>query len=528
MNDKLIRRLRNPLAVVLFVGVLAGGSVLRAEPDKTLPDFVVRELRHLEETYRILDITAEKVWSGWTTYRDVPFLLKYPNDLQVLIGHPNPPAPFEKVPGLAVEGKDVYADFSRISTAGVAYPLIAGGGPLPFGTDKDGNPLMTVHMNFMSTDILKKGGYGIVPMPFCVELQILCYIHELFHCFQPGRVQTERVGNLMINPDAAYALYSTIEGKALVNAYRTAEAKEAEAFIRDFLAARMLKRKLGVPEMQRKQESMDDVMEGTAVYSEVRTLEILSEGFTTKMDLSKDPYYSGFRNAKALLAAHLEQLGRSAEVIYDVKGKCYDYGCYQALLLQRYEPAWQAAFSRGPSTLDGQLAERFPVEEKDLPVYEQRFRELYGFEAIKARSDAAIKERDDAYRSLKDRRGKVYIVSFKEIGAYESQLLPDASPYALGLIHMHMKGLPAIRLDQTELSAVSVPVEGNQLHYLKIVDTAPKAGNPAYTVSGRSQGNSVYADAVITTPLFTLKTPLVRVEESKGRIKFIVLPVLQR
>ena len=93
---------------------------------------------------------------------------------------------------------------------------------------------------------------------------------------------------------------------------------------------------------------------------------------------------------------------------------------------------------------------------------------------------------------------------------------------------MHMKGLPAIRLDQTELSAISVPVEGNQLHYFKIVDTAPKAGSPAYTVSGRSQGNSVYADAVITTPLFTLRTPLVRIEETKGRIKFMVLPVLQK
>lgn len=528
MNANPFRKFLKPLLLAALVAVVAAGSILRADPPKTLPDFVVRELTHLEETYRVLDVAAEKVWSGWTTYRDIPFLLKYPNDLQVLVGHANPPAPFEKVPGLTVEDKEVYADFSQVNTAALSYPLMAGGGPLPFGRDKDGTPQTTVHMNFMSTDILKKGGYGIVPVPFCVELQILCYIHELFHCFQPGHVQTEPVGNLMINPDAAYTLYSTIEGKALVNAYRAADAKEAEAFIRDFLAARMLKRNLSVPEMQRKQESMDDVMEGTAVYSEVRTLEILSGGYTTKLDLSKDPYYSGFRNAKAILAAHLEQLGRSAEVVYDVKGKCYDYGCYQALLLQRYEPDWQAAFSQGPSTLDGKLAKRFPVEDKDLPHFERRFRELYGFEAFKARSDAAIKERDDAYRSLKDRKGQAYIVSFKEIGVYESQLLPDASPYALGLIHMYMKGLPAIRADQTELSAIPVPVEGNQLHYLKIVDTAPKAGSPAYRVSGRSQGNSVYADAVITTPLFTLKTPLVRVEESKGRIKFVVLPVLQK
>ena len=314
MNRIPFRQLIRSLVVPSVFVFLAGGPFLGAVPDRTLPDFVVRELTHLEETYRVLDITAGKVWAGWTTYRDVPFLLKYPNNLQVLVGHPNPPAPFEKLSGLAVEDKEVYADFSQVNTASVAYPLMAGGGPLPFGTDKEGNPVMTVNMDFRSTDILKKGGYGVVPMPFCVELQILCYIHELFHCFQTDHVRTELVGNLLFNPDAPYALYSTLEGRALVNAYQASDPKESEACIRDFLAARTLKRKLSMPEMQQKQESMDDVMEGTAVYSEVRTLEILSEGYATKLDLSKDPYYSGFRNAKDILAAHLEQLRRSSDI----------------------------------------------------------------------------------------------------------------------------------------------------------------------------------------------------------------------
>jgi hypothetical protein len=93
---------------------------------------------------------------------------------------------------------------------------------------------------------------------------------------------------------------------------------------------------------------------------------------------------------------------------------------------------------------------------------------------------------------------------------------------------MYMRGLPAVRIDGTEISPISVPVEGNHLHYFKVVDTAPKPGAPPYTVSGHPAGDSIYENAVITTPLFTLRTPLVRIEETKDRIKFAILPVLRK
>ena len=488
MNRIPFRQLIRSLVVPSVFVFLAGGPFLGAVPDRTLPDFVVRELTHLEETYRVLDITAGKVWSGWTNYRDLPFLLKYPNNLQVLVGHPNPPAPFEKISGLAVEDKEVYADFSQVNTASVAYPLMAGGGPLPFGTDKEGNPVMTVNMDFRSTDILKKGGYGVVPMPFCVELQILCYIHELFHCFQTDHVRTELVGNLLFNPDAPFALYSTLEGRALVNAYQASDPKESEACIRDFLAARTLKRKLSMPEMQQKQESMDDVMEGTAVYSEVRTLEILSEGYATKLDLSKDrllfriPERQGHprRPSGTAEALRRRDLRRQGEMLR------------LRMLPGAPPPAIRSRLAGGllQGALDpGRGAGQEVPGRRQGPVPLTSSGSGSSTDTMPSRPGATTpSERDDAYRALMGRRGTAYIISFKEIGPTKARLAPTPPPYGLGLIHMYMKGLPAVRLDETEISPISVPVEGNQLALLQGRGYGPEGGRSGLHGERASRG----------------------------------------
>jgi hypothetical protein len=90
-----------------------------------------------------------------------------------------------------------------------------------------------------------------------------------------------------------------------------------------------------------------------------------------------------------------------------------------------------------------------------------------------------------------------------------------------------MKGVPAAVAGNSRIGAIKVPVEGNQLYYLKIVDTAPKTGEAPYRVEGRSRGEGVWEDAKITTPVFTIETPLVRIEETPARVKFVCLPVLK-
>ncbi len=74
------------------------------------------------------------------------------------------------------------------------------------------------------------------------ENQILINIHELFHCFQRG-VYHYRFGNLQINTDVDYAVWSEVEGLALEKALLAPDPAEARTRTADFLAARRLNRR---------------------------------------------------------------------------------------------------------------------------------------------------------------------------------------------------------------------------------------------------------------------------------------------
>ncbi len=220
--------------------------------------------------------------------------------------------------------------------------------------------------------------------PFRAERTILILVHELFHCFQTDAVQIA-YGNLSYNADAEYALYSSIEGLALDAAYRESDPVKARAFLKDFLLARELKRR-SMSDRQAREESSDDVREGTAVYSEVRTLEILRDGFKPGLSAADDSFYGGFKGIDGLFRDYAERLKTSAEDLFDTKGKCYTYGCFQALLLQRHFPGWQEPFAREPRLLDEELGKRMALTGEDRAKAEKRFKAVYGFAALKAKT----------------------------------------------------------------------------------------------------------------------------------------------
>jgi hypothetical protein len=285
--------------ITLVLGVAAapaaGPASTAGQTPAALPPVVVNELKVLEETYRLLDVVAQKVWPGWTGYRDLPFLFEFENQLQVLVGHPNPPAPFAVVPGLTIGAHAVAADRSKMSAVKVEPPLIAGGGPNNFGTTADGTPVYTVRISVRSA---RSSGDAQDEdrQPPRTEEKVLIYLHELFHCFQRGRIQP-RFGNLQFNPDADYATWSQIEGLALERAYKAADAATARERIKEFTVARALKRQ-SMTDLQRNEESADDVREGTATYAQLRALEVIKPGgFTPGLTTAEDPYYHGFAQA---------------------------------------------------------------------------------------------------------------------------------------------------------------------------------------------------------------------------------------
>ena len=501
--------------------VLAFAAAPTAGPaPAALSPVVVNELKALEETYRLLDAVAQKVWPEWTGYRDVPFLFEFENQLQVLVGHPNPPATFEVVPGLTIGAHAVAADRSKMSAVKVEPPLIVGGGPNNFGTTVDGTPAYTVRISVRS---VRSAGDARTEdqQPPRTEEKVLLYLHELFHCFQRGRIQP-RFGNLQFNPDAAFATWSQIEGLALERAYKAADAATAREHIKEFTVARALKRQ-SMTDLQRNEESADDVREGTATYTQLRALEIIKSGdFKPGLTNAEDPYYHGFAEADRIIASYAQRLAKAAAKHEDPKMKCYDYGSVQCALAERLVPGWQQQVEQG-NAIDAVLANAIPVADTERADIERRLRGDYPYEDVRGGATAFTQARDTAYQTISSRQGRVYIVDLKPVRQYVEGLAGMAGAYRLGLLTLFPAGYPGFTLDAVEMSPVQVPCNTDQLFYVRAVDTESRSRKQALTVTGQRQPDGTYVDAVVTTPLFTLKAPKVRIVETGNRVKIQVL-----
>ena len=511
---------RRLTAVSATLLVLFAADPHAGQSPAPLSPVVVSELKVLEETYLVLDAVAQKVWPGWTGYRDLPFLFEFENQLRVLVGHPNPPATFEIVPGLTIGGHAVAADRSKMSAVKVEPPLIAGGGPNNFGTAADGTPVYTVRINVRSA---RSAGDAQADdqQPPRTEDKVLVYLHELFHCFQRGRIQPQ-FGNLQFNADADFATWSQIEGLALERAYRAADAATARERIKEFTVARALKRQ-SMTELQRNEESADDIREGTATYAQLRALEITkSGGFTPGMTTADDPYYHGFAEADRIIESYAERLAKSAAKHEDPKMKCYDYGSFQCALAERLVPGWQQQVEKG-KPMDAVLAGAVPVADTERAAIERRLRSDYPYEDVRRGAAAFTDARDTAYRTISSRQGRVYIVDLKPVRQYMDGLAGRAGAYRLGLLTLFPAGYPGFTLDAVELSPVKVPCNTDQLFYFRAVDVESRSRKQPFTVTGERRADGSYADAVVTTPLFTLKAPRVRIVESGNRVKIQVL-----
>jgi hypothetical protein len=554
MKKKIDKR----IGTLLLAFFITTSLPLFAQP--TLPDYMKVDLKRIEETWNVLDQYAEKIWPGWKNYAAVPFRLHYPNGVQLLIGHPSPTDGFELVPGIEPRGKKVYVDRRNEIPLKLEQPLGGGGGILPFGKD---TVVQTVDLRMGPISLeepkkeAKKGGEEEEEEALPKELrtaserQILTNIHELFHCFQ-REVYKYRYGNLRANTDANYAIYAEIEGLALEKAYLETDSDEAKEYLKDFLAARMLKRR-SLTEEEQNQESEDDLMEGTAVYSEAMSLELMKKGYRALVTKEEDPYFLGFKDIDQYLKEKLDSLKSSGEESMDARMKCYAYGCFQALLLTRYFPGWQTDFFKKNKFMDEVIGESLGVTKEGKEEVGSRLKDRYPIGEITARHTKQIQKRDDALKMIEGRRGRVYIINFKPTQEY---LLPTSAGevYRVGLINIFPDGIERIKIQDVVFEGRKTPIIQDQLYYVKWVDTEAKegargeakegarevakaggkqgarAGAPAgvpekgYRLSySRKEGEDIYYDAEFTTKGFTLKAPKIQVKDIPAFVKVTVV-----
>ncbi|MFH0762059.1 MAG: hypothetical protein V2A67_11205 [Bacteroidota bacterium] len=493
-------------------------SGAQTQSDYTLPKPVMIELNRLDEAYLILDQFAEKVWTGWDDYLNFPFLMTFQDGLRVLVGHPNPPEGFIPYPQLTIHDLSVCIDTSKLNNFPVHQPLQCGGGVLPYGTDKNNQPVTIVDLNLISATDDPAGKTEYLD----AEYHILVFIHELMHCYQ-ARIMPQMFGNLSLNPDLKHALYSEIEGLALQRAFEQDSPEKAIPFLKDFCVARSFKYQ-GMDESEINQARCDEFREGEAVYSEVTILQNIKNGFKSNLTAEMDPGYQRFKDIDRYLNKYINRLKENSGKTLEIYQKNYDYGCFEALMLQKYFPEWQKKIEAG-SWLDPVLRERLEISKQDSLLSLERFRDNYQIDDLKNKHEKIINGRNETYRSFISRKGQVYVINFKPIKQYLPGLADKTKPtYKLGLMEMFPEGTGPVKFDGIVLDMKPVPTEINQLYYFKVVDTNPGKSKKNYAIEYQSQNESgTYTNVTITTPLFTLKAPKVMIRERGNRIKIIVL-----
>jgi len=504
------------IAGLLFTLIIPRQVISQSKTEYILPLPVQTELTRLDEAYTILDQFSEKVWTGWNDYLNFPFLMTFQNGLRVLIGHPAPPEGFVLYPQCKVHGSQVYIDTAKLNDYPVQLPLRCGGGVYGgYGTFNN-KPVTIVDLRLTNVPKGEKGNYD------SAENHILVFIHELMHCYQP-RIMKNEYGNLDLNPDLNYSLYSEIEGMALAQAFEQGSVEGSLPFLRDFCIARSYKYQ-GMNEDELLSSRCDEFREGEAQYSEVTILQCLKNGFKSCPSVSQDPEYTRYENIGKYLDKYLKRLHDNSGKTLELYEKNYDFGCFEALLLQQNFPGWQKDIESG-AWLDPVMRSRLAITASDSLRSLKRFIDIYHIEDLRNKHGKIIDQRNESYRKFTALKGQTYVISFKPIKQYLTETVDKAKTgFKLGLMEMYPKGIGTISFDGISVNMSEVPVEINQLYFVKVVDPKPKKSGKSYSIEYQSKDEKgVYINVTVTTPMFTLKAPKVEIRESGNRVKFIVL-----
>jgi len=411
----------------------------------------------------------------------------------------------------------VFIDNTEQNDLKLELPLQLGGGLLYEGKVNN-KAVWLMNMKLTKKERAEEGDEILMS----AESHIVVFLHELMHGYQQDHFNIN-YGNLRINPDENFAIYSTLEGMALNQALEAKDEEEERKCLIDFCIARQYKNE-GLTEREKKESAADESREGQAVFVELMCIKALGNGFNSIPEIKSDPDYHYFQQTEELLKRYQDRLKTYTGKILEIYEKNYQYGSYQGLFLYRNFSNWHKEIEAGTSFAEV-LQSRLNISNIDSLLALSRFQDLYNFDEVSDNARKIISTRNNTYRLFSEMKGVSYIINFRRIEQWVDRLANDSiNRYELGLLTMYPKGLGDFEFDNISLKMnKGVPVAVEQLFHIKMVDEKPRKLKPSYTLSSDYlDDDGIHHNAIIHTPLFDLKVPKVSIAESKKRIKFIV------
>ena len=559
-------------AAVVLAGRFPLLSQTRLEP------YLELELKRVEETYRLMDKYAQTIWPGWNNYMEIEFQVQYPNLVFLLIGprFDNVPDGYELVPDRTFRGKKIYINRKEELPVKIQPPLSGGGGGgLTIRIHlRDGEVTQEQADKAIADNLVKKDP-AFEPMASS-DREILLYVHEFFHGYQmramksrkemtarreaaekaraelarlektdPEKARAEKAkaeksgqpGKAANRPvmddrdregqgfeaNTEYSTYSSIEAMALLNAYDEKDKAKALESLKDYSVARGIKHSKYMPAEDAEEEAATTLSEGTAVYSNTKmAMLIRDKKYKPAMGPKDDPFFYNFSYMTQNIYSNTKGsiLGLQKSTL-DTLGKCYTYGVYQCLLLDRFFPGWKKGFFEGGQTLDQVLASKLKITDGEKAVVAERLKAKYGYDKLYAEHAAVINDRDEIRNIVKSRKGRTYIVDFQKTREFLSpQGRENGRDVTVGVSGYFVNGIEDYVFGDVVMTTWNTPIHKPFLYTLEWTDTEVKPDEKNYTFYYGKKDGDVYKDVFFTTPGFTLKAPEVTIKEDKEKNLF--------
>lgn len=350
-----------------------GAAVVSAMINRSLPtgSQVVdrlsdQEKARLAEVFHLRQTLGDTVWPGWGQ-ADIPVIL-YNEEYAFLVGYPDPPSgwakvpgrdrrggPWEMVPNDTFEGRPYYRQrLPAPDATPEAFTVLVGEQWVASMSTREWARISL--MNQIREDLLpllkQIFPYRLALGVYSSDRHIIAVLHESFHAYA-GMVAPERMAEAEMaarRDEARYpwddpALQNAwqVELDLLARALHATSDEEAAELTRQFLAQRAQRREghnLSVASVD--YERQREWLEGLAKYVELVVCREAATGpdYEPSSALADDPDFEGYATFERRWFQEVGQMRRMADDEGDGRF-CYS-GIAQAVLLDRLLPGWRS------------------------------------------------------------------------------------------------------------------------------------------------------------------------------------------
>lgn len=333
--------------VILVALVLLAAAPAGAQEDSSAT-LTETEQAHLAIAWHLLTTDGGTAWPGLGASAP-PYLVRK-GDYEFLVGHPDPPPDFTRMPGLSVAGAPVYRLDGHLT-------------PRPVATSWQVGELWSVAVPVRDDlQALLDDMLGPETVELTDETYVRTLLHEALHAHQlntlggPGSLPGFTAGPSSMDwleamsdaeLDALNAGHAA-EGEALVAALEAETDDDARAAVAAFLQLRAEHRTNAAPDLVAYERAIEWT-EGPARYVEVALARRAGE-----IDLATETGYPiAFSPPGETWAGFLDQVADPGAIPGSIRERYAALGAAQAFVLDRLLPGWQ----------DRLLVEGVPVED---------------------------------------------------------------------------------------------------------------------------------------------------------------------